>query len=69
MHCIQLLGFSQFNQLVALSHTLKRKISKLFCKNLKNNNIRGFRLNGLAKKDLVYLDTEVKLGHIFDSGS
>lgn len=30
MHCIQLLGFSQFNQLVALSYTLKRKISKFF---------------------------------------
>lgn len=30
MHCIQLLGFTQFNQLVALSHTLKRKISKSF---------------------------------------
>lgn len=68
MHCIQLLGFSQFNQLVALSHTLKRKISKSFCKNLKNKQHQRFPVER-PRQEGFYLDTEVKLGHIFDSGS
>ena len=41
MHCIQLLGFGQFNQLVALSYTLKRKISKSFCKKQTTSEVSG----------------------------